>query len=377
MAGSFKTYHFILTTRSPIFIGDGQSLSKKEYIRKGKVIYVMDLLKMYQGIRKRNLIVPYEDFMLNNEKVDLFSWLSQYKVSQNEYMRWVRYELDIGDITLENKRQMQMLTFIKDPYGCPYIPGSSLKGALRTVILADIIQKERFVFDQSIKEITEQARLSRDPRNRYLKRQTEDVETKAFNRLNLLNVKPQDVRNAVNDIMAGIRISDSKPLSAKNLVMCQKVDVAVEGRCRALNITRECIKPDTRIEFDVTIDQKFLYTPEEIKDAVRLFANDYINSFYKCFYKKNQELKPPKTNYIWLGGGVGYVSKTVIYNMMNRLQAIKTVSDIMEKTVNNKEHKHFEDVKKGISPHMLKCTRYKGKIYEMGQCAIEIRENKK
>ena len=42
-----------------------------------------------------------------------------------------------------------------------------------------------------------------------------------------------------------------------------------------------------------------------------------------------------------------------------------------------KEHGHDRDMKTGVSPHMLKCTEYMGRMYMMGQCYIGVRKEEK
>lgn len=54
---------------------------------------------------------------------------------------WADYRMNTGDI-VSGRRLSLLDTFIKDLYGCPYIPGSSLKGALRTILLVYMIHKE-------------------------------------------------------------------------------------------------------------------------------------------------------------------------------------------------------------------------------------------
>ena len=50
-----------------------------------------------------------------------------------------------------------------------------------------------------------------------------------------------------------------------------------------------------------------------------------------------------------------------------------TVAKIINETLPprvQREHGHHNDVKKNVSPHMLKCTRYNGKLLQMGACCV-------
>jgi CRISPR-associated protein Csm5 len=76
-------------------------------------------------------------------------------------------------------------------------------------------------------------------------------------------------------------------------------------------------------------------------------------------------------NTIYLGGGAGYFSKTFTYSLFKKDDAVNFVKKYLEKTT-PRAHNHFKD--RGISPHMQKCTRCGGKLYEMGKCQIRIEE---
>ena len=371
MKECLKVYHVELRTIGPLFIGDGQSLQKKEYVKKGNMLYIPDLQKMYQGLEKMRLLSEYEDFMLNQDRF-LGDWFCRKKISPETYMGWMNYTLDCGDVSLERKTQLEIKTFVKDPYGCPYVPGSSLKGMLRTILAAGELRRCSEQYNAEKQELLTQARNSGDKKY-YLKRQADNLEVKIYHRRKRLDKRPADVRNAVNDFMSCLHISDSKPLSVKDLTVCQKQDMSLNGNLHSLNLARECIKPGTVIEFDMTIEDGFPYTVEEILEDVKLFAQTYHNSYYKFFQKMNRDLIVPRVSYVWLGGGAGYVSKTLVYPLLGREQGLKAVASIMMKTVNDRRHRHQDDMRKGVSPHVLKCTKYKGKVYEFGQCSIRIR----
>ena len=58
-------------------------------------------------------------------------------------------------------------------------------------------------------------------------------------------------------------------------------------------------------------------------------------------------------------------------------EGVTTTVKVMENTMNPKSfaiHKHKNDNRIGISPHILKCTRYNGERYQMGKCRIELQE---
>ena len=69
---------------------------------------------------------------------------------------------------------------------------------------------------------------------------------------------------------------------------------------------------------------------------------------------------------------VEVVSKTVVYPMFGEREGIEITKDIFDRTGVPQDHKHYKDTRMRVSPHILKCTRYQGKEYMMGQCEIDI-----
>ena len=365
-----KTYRIELLTLSPIFIGGEKSLNKKEYVKKGRTIYIPDLEKMYLYMSEHRLAKSFEKFMLDETARDLGRWMNENKIPVSDYEKWTAYKLDASDALGENSKTLEIKSFVKDAYGCPYIPGSSLKGALRTILQAYIIKNNIRYFTRNSEDIKLEAETFRGKPKEYLKNQDKKLSTRTFNSLN----RKEDLKNAVNDIMSCVRVSDSQPLSTDSLILCQKVDVSVRGNENPINTTRECIRPNTKIVFDLTITNEFPFSVKEIQEAVGIFAESYYQNFFR-FFNKATEVQAPKSDTIWIGGGVGYVSKTVMYPLFGYQKGLKVVSEIMKRTAPQKRdepNKHRNDFKIGVSPHMLKCTYSQGKLYEFGRCKIKI-----
>ena len=110
---------------------------------------------------------------------------------------------------------------------------------------------------------------------------------------------------------------------------------------------------------------------KDILNAIREFNKNYIAQFTNHFQGA------PATNgnstTFYLGGGAGYLSKTVTYGVMHGDEAVKMTAEIIDQTLPEKvreKHKHYLDIRKGVSPHLLKCTLYQGKLCQMGACCV-------
>lgn len=371
MAEFLKHYSMKIHTLSPVHIGNGEAIGKKEYIYLPwkQIVIIPDIARMYSDMRKKGMADKYQQYLLGNDPRDFGVWLKTQGFQAGDYQRWKRYELAAGDAFLSGptqKKQKNIACFIKDTYGMPYVPGSSIKGMIRTALLAWEIKCNRHLYDKDAETIRQNAGVP-DNRKRYLGRETENLEVKAFHKQACPETRLKD---AVNSSMAGLIVGDSRVIPLKQLTLCQKVDYMLDGRERVLPILREALVPETDIYFEITIDTKICpYTMEDILQALEEFQKMCYHYFYSRFHRGSQA---PGT--VWLGGGAGFLSKTVLYPLLGE-EAYRTVKKVFSVTLSRKvfdEHKHEKDSALRLSPHVCKCTRYRGQLYDMGMGRIEV-----
>lgn len=359
-----KTYQMKLTAVGPVFIGSGRELSKKEYMfLTGNTIGVADIEKLYTYLKKKHKQQAFDEFLLNNPKEDLKHWIMEQKIDRNEIRSCMKYVLENGDTSLARGVKTTIMECVKDAYGKPYIPGSSIKGMIRTILLsADIIQnKEKY---HSEKNALNTAVNVKKSRTAYLSQEEKAIIVKGYH---LLERKPEKKQDAVNDIMVGVFVSDSEPLSMDDIILCQKVERHADGTEKNLNLLRECIRPGTEIFFTITVDESLCrITMDELMKAVEIFAESYQKNFLSAFHG----MKVPGKNSVYLGGGSGFVSKTIIYPMFGKKQGISITQKIFDSTGVPRLHKHYRDAEYGAAPHIVKCTRYQGKTLQMGLCSL-------
>ena len=152
------------------------------------------------------------------------------------------------------------------------------------------------------------------------------------------------------------------------MIVTEKIDYNVVGNEKPLPLYRESLVPNTQVKFNVTIDTSiFNYTIDDILQAVKLFAEDYYTYFSSNF----RGIKKPTSNTVWLGGGAGYVSKTIMYNLFGD-DAYNIVSSVLNVTA--KQHHHDKDKMKGVSPVTVKLTKYNNTLCHYGECTLSITE---
>lgn len=356
-----KNYEFTLTVKGPVHIGDGKTLTKVDYFFYKDRIYFPNLHKMFLYIKQMHLTSDYESFMYSARN-DLTYWLNDKRIISAVAEKCTDYSISLVGSSASKPRNLS--TFVKDPYGNPYIPGSSLKGLIRTLLLAKEIVDNPDDYTEIERDIRRGIRNPRANKNNMLNRESSTLEEIAFHKLNCSDKR----KNAVNDVFKGLIVSDSQPLSTNDLIVTEKIDYNVVGNEKPLPLYRESLVPNTQVKFNIAIDTSiFNYTIDDILQAVKLFAENYYTYFSSNF----RGIKKPTSNTVWLGGGAGYVSKTIMYNLFGD-DAYNIVSSVLNVTA--KQHHHDKDTKKGVSPVTVKLTKYNNTLCHYGECTLSITE---
>ena len=365
---SISHYRAVVTTVGPVFIGSGNEIKKFEYVydRKTGTVYIIDTLKLFELLMKKNDLERFEQHIAQNRS--LTDYFERIGLMPQQYGLIAKYSYKAG----EDPRNQNIKEFVKDAYGQPYIPGSSLKGAVRTAIMHGIIQdySDRGKYPRERDDVYKIMLAGDRSMISDIGKCASDFEKKKLHTLSLDEKHP---KSAVNSIMRGLRISDSEPIPLGRLCLCKKLDVSLSDE-RSLNLLRECLMPETQIVFDLDIDND--YFPYDTD-----FIEKSFDVQYKVAYAQQQKftMHPPVTrrngeHLITLGGGSGYLSKTFTHRLMSSKDNmdIKMVSAILDKQFY--KHNHRKDVDKGVSPHIRKMTVVGRKYYDMGICRIEITE---
>ena len=148
----FKKYKVEIEILSPLFIGSGEEWYPNDYIKKEDQIFLIDFDKLFNLCHERKI-----DFLniIRNEKFFSKITPSQGKKTQGfDIKKFIDfYKIPVSHI-VERKLSLKwnhkrgfresfpsIKQFIKDNNGNYFIPGSSLKGCLRTLYLWDYLRK--------------------------------------------------------------------------------------------------------------------------------------------------------------------------------------------------------------------------------------------
>lgn len=360
MKDFLQQYTITLTTKGPVFIGSGEEIKKNQAVFRAKPsanrnkssvvdnVYLFHPKKLMEWAEENGKTEALFE-ILSDPNGDLSLLFSHFK-KNDKYPSSYFLKVDLG---VEMKKSSNIQLFIKDGYGKPYVPGSSLKGALRTAILQKIISNQSPEITSFQKNFQDDLRRGRVEKDTLL-------EAAAFHDLDRNGSKEEDL---INDFMAGFRVSDSLPLrcdeTGSDLQVYRKIDVS-KNKENPMNVYRECIKEGVKIQFTLTIDHSLcehslLSQIDEtfILDAIsQSYAHDQ-DSFHKyCPQGKNLDLTTGA--FLYLGGGAGYISKTVTYDLLTSAE-VEQNSSVLG------------------SSHTYKKTPVNGQYKSFGLCQVDVK----
>lgn len=357
--GFLQVFDLVLTTQAPLFIGNGKTILKKMYLydKRTHQVSIFDEEKLFALLLEKDLIEPFETFMLGRLD-NLFVFLTQdCHLTESQWKVAVRYSFDAGAALDERHTLTDVQSFIRDAAGRVYVPGSSVKGALRTVLLHQMILEEGEEHTQL--ESDRRIKCGVIPEGKYL---------------HTLKLKQNRQDDMVNSILRGMQVSDSLPVPDESMVLADKWDYQTNGDLKKVPVCRESIRPGTPIYLKLTLDQSILkgrITKERLMQAIDDFNQYYRDTYLQKFSQPKNEAEFDCKGCLFLGGGSGFFAKSLIYPYLGKERGLQKTAEIMQYSFRN--HHHDRDEALGISPHTLKYTLYQGKYYPMGMCGVEIR----
>lgn len=146
MSRLLETYKLVITPITPIHIGSGEEINPGEYFLfpKDRTIYAVDIGYMASKLLKgRDTILKW----LENDPVKWVVTAANNAMFAGLVKKYSRFQCDaqrvkgeIGSRWGEGVSRLGILT-LQRPFRDPIIPGSSIKGAIRTALLYDMVKK--------------------------------------------------------------------------------------------------------------------------------------------------------------------------------------------------------------------------------------------
>ncbi|MCK1219323.1 type III-A CRISPR-associated RAMP protein Csm5 [Streptococcus uberis] len=351
----YKQFKFSLWTVGPVHIGSGEKYTSKEFIWENKQYYFPDMGKLYNYLIEIGLDEKFEKFLLDgrNKRKRLNSFFYDNKISNRDFDGYFIKETKFEKTSSTQGQLNDIEKFIRNGLGQVYIPGSSLKGSIRTILLNTHWKDENFILE------VEQRR-----RNQGRKKENKKLIPWGSKK-----------EIAFNDIFNEIRVSDSGPISNERLIITQKWDFSSKtNQEKLLPVFRESIDSLTPVEFTITTTTKRAYDLiKTLPVNAKAFYQNYQSFFLSDFPSelRQDNIQSP----IYLGAGSGVWTKTII-NQANgiiqkrymNLPNTKMVGKGVMKLTKAREKKY----KIGGKENRL--IKNQGNFYEMGKSCFKLEE---
>ena len=327
-----------LEVLTPLHIGGADyksKLDKKEYIfdKDKKTLTLIDNEKFIAFLIKKNLFEKYIAYiennvnakvMVQNRNINLLNFLKANNIDKDiqDFRKKAPIKLDMN---IENMNDIKLM--LRDVQGKPYIPGTSIKGALINLLLVDYIIKNREKFSKEKRIILSECKKTNDDRSiRGLKN---DIK-KIVNQIEK-SIIYSDNKTLEKSKKFGISVSDSYSYSNTRTNFYQDIDEKRtnkpgEDKSRPMPVAREYIISNSIFDFDITLDIDLL---EESKLKIKNIDDliDSIENAMSYLIDVLEDKNSPRTENLVLGANTGFLQKTIVYALFEdekeRLEVIK------------------------------------------------------
>ena len=348
----YRTFQFSLLSMAPIHIGSGDKYTSREFIYENGYFYFPDMGKFYNRMVEKGYDQKFERFLQERKprasNNRLISFLEDNRISDRDFGGYRIKETGLETEENDNDSKLgainEVVKFMRDPFGTPYIPGSSLKGAIRTILM----------------------NTNPDWNNKNV------VKDKKENK----SLIPWGAKKGqeFNDLFNAIRVSDSESFNNEQIILVQKWDYSAKSlTAKPLPLYREAIAPLTKINFTITTTTKEAgILIEELGQRAQAFYKEYKNFFLSDF--PENKIQPNLQYPIYLGAGSGAWTKTLFEQADGILQ--KRYSRMKTKMVGKGVLKLTKAPDKSIKTNKgeRKLIINSDSFYEMGKANFMIRE---
>ena len=380
-----------LVTVAPVHVGSGEIRRANEYLydKAHSMAYFLNETRWVAFLDKRQLMEPFLAYIEESSRQlgqrrepfrgkNLWDWLRAQGVQPREMealaVRRTRAERCViskkGSL---NDVHLQMA--LSD--GRPYVPGSTIKGALRTGILYRMIQQEPERFRGFWQEILREA-ASRDKlrdKEKAWQRAIKSLETQALHTLRV----EKESREMVNSALRGLRVSDAvvTKREAETLLLQKPTKSNRQGKTsKTPPLFRECIPPGRRLHFTLTADFSMLRTIgitsfEDIFQGLRAYTAQTLALLEEEFPKYRPQFDEAREADCLLGGGTGFLSKTLVYVLAEDVRKARDfTAQYLDEKFRNPSHHHMQ-YDGALSPRTLKLVSTAQEEWLLGLCRFE------
>jgi len=284
-----------LETVTPIHIGNGEEYTFLDYFLEDGAANILNVDLLFEGLKDIEVInqlsKDIEKNIVNGQvQVDVKDFFSKYDIDVSKHIS-KKIKTDVLP-----SRRVRIKKFINQKGRC-YVPGSSIKGAIRTAYLFNYFDK-----NENIEKLMEVL---------------ENISIRDNDKSNILNKIV--FGEITNDFFKYLRVEDSQFLTDCDMKIIETKKYNNKTQ-KKLPIYLEVLKNGSVVNFEIKICDGFKDTIENMSSSIGNLTKticdyeiknnknpDFIQNFYR---KILDNMKNPNEIYINIGFGGGYLPKT-------------------------------------------------------------------
>ncbi|MBC7328633.1 type III-A CRISPR-associated RAMP protein Csm5 [bacterium] len=282
-----KVHRFRLKVLSPLHIGGRfQSIFPFEYIIDGDRLIVVREDKLGKFLEQKGVL---SDFIRGFEQPG-FS-LTQYLKNKNLLTPQLLKEVALYSCKLEGTSPIgkSIRPFTRDAFQRPYVPGTAIKGAMRTALWYYKVKSDPATWESKVREAVRKKGIA--------KIVDDELDKEIFQnyRLNDKNNSPY------TDILRVIKVSDSKPWERDSLWIGEELTFADGNIRKDLSVFLEYQKEAVETQIEIVFDEELF---ERFKKAGKVLFDSFEDFLVKVdgFYREVARMEQKQVG----GGGKGY-----------------------------------------------------------------------
>ena len=374
-------YKMKLEVLTPLHIGGADyksKLDKKEYVfdKDKGTLTLIDSEKFVGFLIKKNLFDEYISYIQRNLKlkkneqdknIKLIDFLKSRDIYKNieEFRKKAPIKLDMN---IEKMNDIKLM--LRDVQGKPYIPGTSIKGALVSFLLVNYIINHRDEFSKVKREILSECKKANDDRSiKNLKNKIREIVNEIEKSIIYDNNKELEKSKRF-----GISISDSYNYYDTRTNFYQDIDEkrntkTENEKSKPMPVVREYIMSNSKFNFDITLDidllEKNKLEIKNIDDLIETLENSTTYLINNVLEDKNSS----QTENLILGANTGFLQKTIVYALFeDKKERLEVIKKLLHKGSKNAIGNHLNDK---FSPRVLNRVKINGNNKLAGLVRIE------
>ena len=298
-----------LRTLTPVHVGSGNKLtSTADFVVAGNRVIVVHFERIIANLPRD---VPYSEILSGG----VGEVLSKYRLNAEDFKR---YEMEL----FGQRRRISAISEHIKQGNKPYIPGSSVKGAIRTAVLWYFLRDNREILHRTLGNLLQKASRMYGSRKKELKKQADDeIQCEIFGKT------PHE------DIFRALKVSDSS-----NFRRLQCISVSVLNAPRLPPMFVEGIPAGETASLDISLDECLMKENmkkwsgkvrelefEEVQEQVNEFSKEMLSAIERrfsslsnrtrnCIRMLRREVKEAEESggmVLNIGWGGGFLSKTL------------------------------------------------------------------